>query len=562
MKDEGTGSRKDVAEFVKAGINARARPHVLSILVFIILAFIAYSTTLNTYFLSDDFVQIGKVLEGDWAVTWAHETGGFFRPLFVLSYIVDALVWNENPLGYHLTNISLHALNSLLVCALTRKLLRRQNLSAERSRNVALAAGLLFLLHPSHTEAVSWISGRVDILPTLLCLASLLAFISYIGTRRRFFFLAALLCFALALLAKESAVSLPFILFAAGIYFAPEENRRAAFCQALEAVAPFFAVLFLFIVVRRVALGAWVGGYGAGQHLNFSPGWIRDRFLQAALRSLFPPFPLELSPILLKPLKSVVFILCAIASAGLIVLLLRRRRLWYDPVVRRAQAGLWLLLAAMCLFSLLPVINLRLSLFNTQGERFIYWPSVFTSILVAYTAAIFIRSMNWWLALMLCVLVLYSISLYRTNRIWRDAASLTRSIQDELGREASIDTPLLVVNAPDNLMGVPVFHNGLEEALRVFQKPARRGATHILALHDINSLNDEVELKKTDDLLSLGLLSHAAGFTKIEETIECLEILERPNNGSFRFRLNNCPQNLEVFFFNAGRMYRVIERAR
>src|SRR4051812_31489276 len=76
-------------------------PHPSSLLL---LAFIAYSTVLNAYFLSDDFVQIGKVLEGDWSVTWAHETGGFFRPLFVLSYIVDSRLWNQNPLGYHLTN--------------------------------------------------------------------------------------------------------------------------------------------------------------------------------------------------------------------------------------------------------------------------------------------------------------------------------------------------------------------------------------------------------------------------------------------------------------------------
>src|SRR5437868_14630154 len=74
----------------------------------LLLAFIAYSTVLNSYFLSDDFVQIGKVLEGDWSVTWAHETGGFFRPLFVWSYILDSRLWNQNPLGYHLTNTLLH----------------------------------------------------------------------------------------------------------------------------------------------------------------------------------------------------------------------------------------------------------------------------------------------------------------------------------------------------------------------------------------------------------------------------------------------------------------------
>jgi hypothetical protein len=542
----------------RAGEKESLRPRVSLVLVFIVLAFVAYSTVLDSYFLSDDFAQIGKILEGDWSVTWAQETGGFFRPLFILSYIVDARLWRENPLGYHLTNTLLHAVNSLLVYHTARKLLEAQEPPAKRAQAVSLVAGLLFLLHPSHTENVSWISGRADLLATTLCLAAVLSFISYLEARRLLAFILSLVAFALALLAKESAASLPLVLLALWLYLAPGRKQKAELWGAAKTSAPFFIVLFLFIIARRAALGVWLGGYGAGQHLNFSPGWIRDRFLQAALRSLVPALPQGLSAIFLKPLQSPVFIIAALLCLALVALLLRRRARLEDAAVRREQNKLLLLLVAAFILSLLPVINLRLSLFDTQGERFLYWPSVFSCILVACLAFALLRSMKWWLALMLCVLVFYSVSLYRTNQTWREAAYLSRSIRDELARDAPAAKSLVVVNAPDNLRGVPVFHNGLEEALRIFRPRARGERVSVLALHDIQSLSDEVELKREGDVYSLRLYNRATVFASITDRLDCLEIPDRSSQ-AFHFRLSSCADSPALFFFNAGRMYRVID---
>jgi hypothetical protein len=535
-----------------------SRPRVSLLLVFVVLSFIAYSAVLNSYFLSDDFAQIGRVLEGDWSVTWAHATGGFFRPLFILSYVMDAALWRENPLGYHLTNTLLHAINSLLVCHAARKLLSAQELSAKSTQAVSIIASLLFLLHPSHTENVSWISGRADLLATVFCLAALLSFISYVETRRIFHFILSLISFALALLAKESAASLPLILFALCLYFAHGWKGKAAWWRAIKISAPFFAVLFLFILVRRAALGVWLGGYGAAQHLNFSPGWVRDRLLQATLRSLLPALPQTLSTVFLKPLQSPIFIIAALLFTALIALLARRRRRLEAAPTRRAQNRLILFATASFTLSLLPAITLRLSLFDTQGERFLYWPSVFACLVVAHLSFILLRSMKWWLALMLCVLAFYSISLYRTNQTWREAAALSRSIRDELARDASSSKSIIVINAPDNLRGVPVFHNGLEEAVRIFQPRASVEAVRVLSLHDIQSLSDEVELKREGDVYSLRLLNRAAVFARIAERIDCLEIADRSAQ-SLHFRLSGCADRPALFFYHAGRMYRVMD---
>jgi protein O-mannosyl-transferase len=532
---------------------------VRPLLLFVLLAFIAYYSILNSYFLSDDFAQIGKVLEGDWSLAWGREHGGFFRPLFILSYIVDARLWGARAPGYHLTNVLLHGLNSFLVYRLTLSLLRPQKLTEGGGQGIALVAGLLFLLHPSHTEAVSWISGRADLLAALFCLAALLACIYYLETRRALYLLLSLFSFALALLSKESAASLPLIVFALSLYFeAMIRPGKEAFLRALKTGAVFFPLLFIFILVRRAALGAWLGGYGAGQHLNFSPGWIRDRFLQASLRAVAPAFPPELSNILLKPLKSPVFILLALICASLFILLVLRRRRLEDRAARNEQNGLALLLIASFILSLLPVINLRLSLFDTQGERFLYWPSAFVAILISYLSLILLRGRRWWFLLSLCLIIFYSLSLYRTNRLWREAAEVSRDISRELARGGAGGQSLIVINAPDNLRGVPVFHNGLEESLRVFQPEGRIEKALLLSLHSIESLNERVELKREGAVFSLRLTNRAQEFIRVADNVGCLEVTERSSN-ALRFRLSDCPQGLAFFLFSDGKMYRVLD---
>src|SRR5689334_22442927 len=100
-------------------------PQLYLLGLFLLAALVAFSINLNSYFLSDDFVQIGKVLHGDFSVSWGQEHGGFFRPLFILSYVSDSRIWGVRPLGYHVTNVIFHGLNAFLVFTLASKLLQR-----------------------------------------------------------------------------------------------------------------------------------------------------------------------------------------------------------------------------------------------------------------------------------------------------------------------------------------------------------------------------------------------------------------------------------------------------
>lgn len=118
-----------------------------------------------------------------------------FRPVSFAALAANWWIGGQHPWGYHLVNLLLHGGVTLLVYLVLKKLLEG---SAE-GVTVAWVAALLYAVHPLHTEAVASIIGRSEVLAAGLLLV---AWLLYLDKRA----VAALLCFVLALLAKESAV--------------------------------------------------------------------------------------------------------------------------------------------------------------------------------------------------------------------------------------------------------------------------------------------------------------------------------------------------------------------
>lgn len=120
-----------------------------------------------------------------------------YRPLLLVSLALNHAWSGEQTYSYHLVNLALHGLCAVLVWALLGQL--------GRPPGTALAAALLFALHPLATEPVNYISSRSELLAAALVLGAVWAE----GAGRRWLGLG---CFALALLAKESAIVLPALL--------------------------------------------------------------------------------------------------------------------------------------------------------------------------------------------------------------------------------------------------------------------------------------------------------------------------------------------------------------
>jgi tetratricopeptide (TPR) repeat protein len=160
---------------------------------------------------------------------WSTFLLGHYVPLSWMTLGLDYTLWGMNPLGYHLTNLLLHAANAIVVYVVARRLLRISGLTD--SAGPAALAALLFAVHPLRVESVTWITERRDVLSGLFYSLSLLAYFhpergegsafhpergegSALG---RSYWLAVFL-FICALLSKGTSVSLPAVLLVLNVY--------------------------------------------------------------------------------------------------------------------------------------------------------------------------------------------------------------------------------------------------------------------------------------------------------------------------------------------------------
>src|SRR5262249_38130657 len=119
------------------------------------------------YILENPHVQAGL---NWWDIKWAFATGyaANWHPLTWLSHMLDFQVFHLRPSGYHLTNVVLHVLNTVLLFVFLRRT------TGMTGRSFVVAA--LFGLHPLHVESVAWISERKDVLSTMFWMLGLLTY--------------------------------------------------------------------------------------------------------------------------------------------------------------------------------------------------------------------------------------------------------------------------------------------------------------------------------------------------------------------------------------------------
>ncbi len=141
---------------------------------------------------------------------------GNWHPLTWMSYIPEYRLCGDKAVCYKATNITLHGFNSFLVFWLGYTVLRItpaiSGISAPRAFGASAIAGLLFAAHPQHVESVMWISERKDLLCAMFFLLSMIFYLrrhSNPGGRSSPL---PYLFFALALMSKSMAVTLPAVL--------------------------------------------------------------------------------------------------------------------------------------------------------------------------------------------------------------------------------------------------------------------------------------------------------------------------------------------------------------
>ena len=216
------------------------RHPLLVLLLFCAAALAVYSPALNGSAIWDDEYLVGQnpffrspIFAGEafrhFLFFESHST--YYRPVQNLSYIADYWLWGSGTLGFHITNVLLHALAAWLLWRLLARLLR--TMAAEKAEVLALAIASVWLVHPIHNAAIAYISGRADSLAAVFCAGAWLLWLrvrEQRGARRILGGAAACVLLLAGLCSKEIALMWTVLFFLHTIFF---EKARLRFVVGL-----------------------------------------------------------------------------------------------------------------------------------------------------------------------------------------------------------------------------------------------------------------------------------------------------------------------------------------
>lgn len=298
------------------------RKHLLLHLIVIIVAVtIAYSKVFNAAFLAWDDAEyvfnnpdIRAINVSGIKAWFSRFYVGNYHPITMFSYAIDYAIGNTNPFIYHFTNILLHTANACLVYAFFSKL--------QQQKTVALAVALLFALHPSQTESVSWIAERKTLLCTLFYLLAMLQYQGYVRNPRPGRMLALLLFATCAMLSKGIAVTLPLAFLATDLWLERDFRTHTLWLEKI----PFLA---LAVATGIIAINAQHSGnfLSAGGHTILETAvyagyaytqYIVRFFAPIGLAAMYP-YPLEINSI------HILFFLITVGLALLFIVSLRKK---------------------------------------------------------------------------------------------------------------------------------------------------------------------------------------------------------------------------------------------
>jgi hypothetical protein len=186
------------------------------------------------------------------------------------------------------------------------------------------------------------------------------------------------------------------------------------------------------------------------------------------------------------------------------------------------------------------------------GERFVYLPTIFSSIFISVVLGSLASRPKLWRLAVFCLLVFFAVSLQRSNQRWAQAANLSKSILNDVV-SLSKHNDLLILNVPGDLRGVPIYRNGLEDALRDFQQSKSYGRIDVVAFQSLRSTNDTSQVLQQSKFFLLGLSNEKEEFTRVNQKIECIGVDQLSRN-SLRIRLEDCFKGRDVFYLSNGKM--------
>jgi protein O-mannosyl-transferase len=345
------------------------------VLVLVLSALAPYANTLLNGFVYDDNTQVMNnpyiqnfhhlreiFTTTVWSYIGTQGVTNYYRPMMTAGYLVCYRMFGPLAYGFHLANVLLHA---AVVCALffvAQSLLER--------RDAAFASAVIFALHPIHSESVAWIAAVTDLELTFFYLLTFYFFLALSGstgerpTQAR---LGLVGSYALALLSKEQALTLPVL---ATVYEHCYRHDRGAtsFTQKLSRYGVLWLLALAYVLLRVRMLGSFapviqmrsLSAYQALLSAVSLAGEYLWKMVWPAQLCAFYVFRKSTS---ILDARVIVGLFAIALVAALFVALWRRERAVSFGI-------LWFFV------TLAPVLNARWMAANVFAERYLYLPSV------------------------------------------------------------------------------------------------------------------------------------------------------------------------------------------
>ena len=423
------------------------------------------------YFQAEDFRLIQNLYDGEGELRWSilpqhfvsQQHLGNFRPLVTFVHLVAVSVFGPDPFAVRGLNLLAHFTNAILLYVLVAKL------APARARFLPLLVAALFVTHPIHPEAVSYISAVSGPACLSLYLAALVFFVNYAQQRRAAQLVASLVLFAAALAMKEEALSLPFVVGLLTVWHLRWPLRGQQFMSAAGLVLPYVLTLALYLGYRYLIFGSITPVfYGQIQH---------------GLPEFLFGLPVYLK-YLLSPVNQVVIgahgatvsaVLMLVMLALLFVLAIRNRPSW------------WGLIFPCLLFVALSVPYFKVVPFgiyeNLLQSRYLYMLSIAAVLLVSWVTFGSRRGaaepeadptyVDRFSLVVACGLVLLQLAVLNSNNFaWSEAMRLSAQMREQAMDLSGNDPNVEIVNVPDNVLGA-LFDRGI--AARPYFHPFTAG---------------------------------------------------------------------------------------
>lgn len=384
---------------------------------------------------------------------------GDYDPLAVLSFSIDYTFSGLNPGGYHLTNVILHTVNSLLVLflafILSGKIL------------VSLVCSLLFCIHPLHVESVAWTVGRGWLLSTLFYLLTIISYIHYKKKESIFFYVLALFWFALSLFSKSMGITLPLVLFAFDYW----EKRKLDQKSILEKI-PFLALSVIFsLIVIGIRKTDGTGLYGMHWPMIAiaSLGNILTSMTSIVFYLSKTLVPVQLSA--LYAASGSIYLLSPVFLAKIIIVVALTAVVFYS----RKYKKVILFSTLFFLISILPFLQIITFGVAAVADRYMYVPSIGLFFLAGaafetiYSNGVPPRAARKvLLSLAFClIVVLFGFLTHQRCDIWQNSITLWEDV-----KKSNPDNPIVLINLGNALTQKGRFDEAISEYRKILAHDA------------------------------------------------------------------------------------------